>query len=412
MPVQLPADLLATLTSRSDQSARLEEIWLNELAPEQRQQFWAPLLQKAFTRGNAACAKVLMDNRPGGVVLSPNLARVIVQRFEKNQAAALEGKREGQGLREIRNAFSDSLELLVSKANEAELAAHRWPPHLLDVAFREGAYDVFKHWKRVEPEKVERGHLLHRLVKSALSDRFLVDWSAYHVGESLKGVMPSPGPRLEKLAAWATDRSVGYSLRQSRQWRAQAMAEQGFEPSQINEMQAFQEGLCKKWVALKSIGLLRNTPLLQAVSHALLQRAMEEGPKTYSWIVLSKYGHALPRESLESFFTQERCRQWGHVEGVYLATHAMDRVTVSDAFNMLHLTGVPKRLAHKDGWDGSRMTAWAEGFAQGWADKDIPANWGHSDAEGFLATLKAALAHRRMDGSLSTGAAPSARPRM
>lgn len=412
MPLSLPADLLATLTIRSDQSGRLEEIWVNELTADQRQQFWAPLLQRTFARGNVACAKVLMANRPEGVALPPTLARTALQRFEKHQAAALAGKNEGRGLRQSRDAFAETVALVVSMAKDSELAAHRWPPNLLDVAFREGAYDIFEQWRRVEPEKIERGHLFRRLVKAALADPFLVDWSQYGVKACLQGVMPAPGPRLEHLANWITDRSVGYRQRQSRQWRAQVTSGNGLEASDVRELQAFQESLFKKWMALHSLGLIRNTALLEAASHALLQKALEEGPRSSSWIVLSKYGYALPKESLASFFTEERCRQWGQVEGAYLATYALDRVAVSEAFGRLHLTGVPKRLAHQEGWDGSRMAAWAQGFAHGWADKDIPTDWGSLDAEGFLATLKAALSHNRLDGSLSVVAAPSARPRM
>lgn len=412
MPVQLPDFLLAPLLSQVDDKFRardLRRVWNEELSDEQRVAFWGPLLQKTFDRRNPTCAQAVLGLRPDGVELPKNLARIAQRKFEK----ALEAEARGKGnVREARDTYEELMVALFQATTTEELDRQKLPKDFLDLAFREGLYNLVAQWSRYRPSQVEHGRSLVMAMKPAFQDPRLVDWRGYPVTASLRSLaLHTNSRRLAIVEYWASERSVGFHLEENRRFRRQVRTGEPLPEEMRNSILATQEWLFRKWTGLHEAGLLRDTPLVRLATGVLLEQALKDGPRSTTWVVASQHGYTIPKETMLFFITVEKAREWGQKAGSYLATHNLT-TSVSDAFSVFHLHAVPLRLQHMDGWDQDRMSEWTEGFLEGWGDKELPVEWGNTDRCVFLSNLKAAFEKKRLEKTLSPAQKTPSRPRI
>lgn len=407
MPAKLLPELASCISSRESFSEKTAACW-DALDPLVQLEQWPLAIQRAYRRFDKESAKVLWERRPKGSKVPVSL----IQTAFKPWLATVDSQEEPRfSHKVIRWNFTALVDQFFENTSDAEVNQQHWPPRFVEEVFRGGAGELLGHWRRVDPQGMERGHVCRRLLRAIFKDLSASAWSDYGFQQGLAAALPSTGMRRQWLSKLVTDRALGgWGVEQSKALRAQVARG---EPL-ANEQKSMPADL-GEWYASRLKGLTQarafiGTPLVFAVLEGVLERALEAGPREMSWTFVSTHVPFFPEGVVEKFFNLPNARKWGEVSGAYLATYAT--TNLSQAFNVLNLVSVPRAALRRDHWTPQHTQAWAEGFCKGWGDKPWPEDWGTPDREGFLSILKSTVKACRLEQKLDSPAGLQRKPRM
>lgn len=408
MPAKLLPELASCLSSREDLSKKTAACW-DSLDPLVQLEQWPLAIQRAYRRFDKESARVLWERRPEGSVVPVSLIQIAFRPW----LATLDSQEEPKySQKVIRWNFTALVDLFFENVTDMEIHQHRWPPHFAEEVFRGGAGEVLKHWRRVDLQGVERGHVCRRLLRPVFKDLSANDWSCYGFHQGLAAVLPSEGVRRQWLTTLITNRALGgWSVEQSKALHAQLERGEPLSSEQKSMAPDLGEWFSSRLKGLRQADALVATPLACAVLGGALEKALEAGPRESAWLFVSTHVNFFPKGVVETFFNLPTARQWGEVSGAYLATYAMT-TSMSQAFSLLRLVDAPRTGIFQGDWTPQHTQAWAEGFCQAWGEKPWPEDWGTPDREGFLGTLKSTVAASRLEQTLGAHMGTQRKSRM
>ena len=408
MPAKLLPELASCFSSRESLSEKTAACW-DSLDPLVQLEQWPLAIQRAYRRFDKESARVLWERRPKGSKVPVSLIHTAF----KPWLATVDSQEEPRfSHKVIRWNFTALVEQFFEYTSDADVHQQRWPPRFVEEVFRGGAGELIGHWRRVDPQGMERGHVCRRLLRTIFKDLSASAWSDFGFQQGLAAALPSTGRRHQWLSSLITDRALGgWGVEQSKALRAQVARGEPLSNEQKSMPADLGERFSSRLKGLRQAGVLVATPLSCAVFGGALEKALEEGPKESSWTFVSTHVNFFPKGVTEKFFNLSTARQWGEVSGAYLATYAMT-TSMSQTFSLLRLVAAPRTAVFKGDWTPQHTQAWAEGFCQAWGEKSWPEDWGTPDREGFLNILKSTVKACRLEQKLDSPAGLQRKPRM